>query len=94
MAQVLGKISQTHHDNRQADNIGDMNLAVEHPCQDDGKNSTDNSSDNKNLKLIQFIGLLAVHINDYIFHHRDPEDTKGIFVLSMGRHGWAKKSIK
>ena len=60
MSQILGKISQTHHDNRQADNIGDMNLAVEHPCQDDGKNGTDNSSNNKNLELIQFIGLFAI----------------------------------
>ena len=59
MSQVLGKISQPHQDNRQADNIDDMNLAVEHPREDDGKNSTDNSSDNKNLELIQFIGLFA-----------------------------------
>jgi len=66
MSQIFRKISQPHHDNRQADNIGNMNPAVEHPCQDDGKNSTDNSSDNKYLELIQFIGLLAVHINNYI----------------------------
>jgi len=57
LSQILGKISQPHHDNRQADNIGDMNPAVEHPREDDGKNSTDDSSDNKNLELIQFIGL-------------------------------------
>jgi len=65
MAQVLGKISQPHHDNRQADNIGDMNLTVEHPSEDDGKNSADNSSDNKNLELIQFIGLIA----DFLFQN-------------------------
>jgi hypothetical protein len=37
-----------------------MNPAVEHPCKDNGKNSTDNSSDNKYLELIQFIGLKIV----------------------------------
>jgi hypothetical protein len=58
MAQVLGKIGQSHHDNRQADNIGDVNPAVKHPCEDDGNNGTENSSDKKDLELIQFIGLL------------------------------------
>ena len=28
------------------------------------------------------------------FHHRDTEDTEGIFVLPIGRRRWAKKSIR
>ena len=93
LSQILRKIRQSHHDNSQSHNIRDINLPRKHPCQDDGKNSTDDSSDNENLKLIQFIGLFAVHINNYIFHHRDTEDTEGIFVLFIGRRRWAKKNV-
>ena len=49
MAQILGKISQPHHDDRQAGNVDEVHPAIEHPGQDDGKNGTDDGSDNKNL---------------------------------------------
>jgi hypothetical protein len=60
LSQIFRKISQSHHDYRQADDVGEVNPAVEHTGKDDGKNSTDDGSDNKNLKLVQFIGLFAV----------------------------------
>jgi len=63
LSQIFRKISQSHHDYRQADDVGEVNPAVEHTGKDDGKNSTDDGSDNKNLKLVQFIGLFSVHIN-------------------------------
>jgi len=36
-----------------------MNSAVEHPGNDNGKNNTNDRSDNEDLELIQFIILIA-----------------------------------
>jgi hypothetical protein len=69
-----------------------MNLAVEHPCKDDGKNGTDNSSDDKNLELIQFIGPFAVLINNYIFHHRD-RGAQRVFLFCQSRDDDEQKSL-
>ena len=44
--------------------------------------------------------MLSASIRNYdyvsaviFFHHRDTEDTEGIFVLLIGRRRWAKKSV-
>jgi hypothetical protein len=55
--QILRKISQTHHDNRQSQYIWNIDSSREGSGQDDGNNSSDDGSDKKNLELVQFIGL-------------------------------------
>jgi hypothetical protein len=55
--QILRKISQTHHDNRQSQYVWNINFSRKGSGQDYGNNRSDDGSDNKNLELVQFIGL-------------------------------------
>jgi hypothetical protein len=55
--QILRKICQTHHDNCQSQYVWNINSSREGSGQDYGNNSSDDGSDNKNLELVQFIGL-------------------------------------
>jgi hypothetical protein len=51
------------------------------------------------LTAVIFSLSAPIRYYDYVstvifFHHRDTEDTEGIFVLPIGRRRWAKKSIR